>query len=415
MGWVTKDAPTPSELDSCVQCGLCLPHCPTFRLTGRETESPRGRLAAMSAVASGEVAIDATFEEIMSSCLQCRACEPVCPSLVPFGRAMEGARIELSAQRPTAARRFRHMALARAVRRPILLALAGRAARLATSEPLRHLTSAAVSATARGIRRGSGQGTVKGESYRAVGKRIGRVGLLSGCVMDSWFSDVHIATIEVLRLAGYDVAVPARQTCCGALAAHDGDAGAARRLAVENVTAFAHYDLVVANSAGCGAHLKEYGTWVGSAGEGLARRVRDVTEVVSEALHGGRLPRFTENRGPVAVQDPCHLRNAQGIVIEPRAVVQAAGYTPIDVDPTGTCCGAAGIYSLLYPQRSAQLGARKREEIEASGSTIVSSANPGCEMQLRAHLERYYRVVHPVELYWESHREASRLDETLSR
>ena len=116
MPWVTDEAPTTAELDSCVSCGLCLPHCPTFRLTGDETASPRGRLAAMSAVAADASAVDHVFAEIMGLCLQCRACEVVCPSLVPFGRAMEGARAEITAQLPSRGRRVRHFLLGRGAR-----------------------------------------------------------------------------------------------------------------------------------------------------------------------------------------------------------------------------------------------------------------------------------------------------------
>ena len=115
MGWVTPDAPTAAELDACVTCGLCLPHCPTFRLTGDEAASPRGRLAAMAAVGGGVAEVDETFEAILDACLQCRACETACPSLVPFGRAMEGARIEITAQRPTLPRRLRHLPVGRLV------------------------------------------------------------------------------------------------------------------------------------------------------------------------------------------------------------------------------------------------------------------------------------------------------------
>ena len=121
--WVTEFQPTRAELSACVQCGLCLPHCPTFRLTGLETASPRGRLAAMSGVVSGVLQLDGDFEEAMSFCLNCRACEAVCPSLVPYGRAMEGARAEIAAQRPRLGRRLRHFALGRLLPSRRLVAL----------------------------------------------------------------------------------------------------------------------------------------------------------------------------------------------------------------------------------------------------------------------------------------------------
>jgi glycolate oxidase iron-sulfur subunit len=127
-----------------------------------------------------------------------------------------------------------------------------------------------------------------------------------------------------------------------------------------------------------------------------------VTEVIAGFIEEGLLPRVALDRGPVAVQDPCHLRHAQRIMAAPRAVLSAAGYTPVEIDPDGLCCGAAGIYAVLRPQASAALGMAKADQVRRSGCALVASANPGCEMQLRAHLEGWYRIAHPVELYWES-------------
>ena len=401
MGWVTPDAPTAAELDACVTCGLCLPHCPTFRLTGDEAASPRGRLAAMAAVADGVAEVDGTFEAILDACLQCRACEPACPSLVPFGRAMEGARIEITTQRPTWSRRMRHIVVGRLVANrwlmrlgTTLLALLQRLGvqrrRWGPLQPLAGMRWLPLPAqTAISVRRSP-------ETPAQA-----RVGVLAGCVMDPWFQGVHRATIELLANARYDVEVPDRQTCCGALAAHDGAGRDAKRLARRNVAAFAGFDLVVADAAGCSAHLKEYENWAEGGGD-LAGRVRDVTEVVADELAAGRLPALRPGKGAVAVQDPCHLRHAQRIVDQPRAILIAAGYTPVDVDPGGMCCGAAGVYSLLHPETSDELGRRKAAEVEATGTTVVASANPGCEMQLRRHVGAGVRVAHPVELYWEA-------------
>src|SRR5690606_37738626 len=231
--------------------------------------------------------------------------------------------------------------------------------------------------------------------------RLGTAALLAGCVMDPWFEGVQKAAIELLVRAGYRVVVPENQTCCGALAAHAGAAAEARRLAERNVDAFAGDDLVVATAAGCSAHLVEYGHWA-QDGDDLARRSRDVTMVVADLIERGELPRLESDLGPVAVQDPCHLRHAQRETRAPRTILAAAGYTPVDVDPTGMCCGAAGIYSLLHPETSRQLGENKAAEVATTGSTLVASANPGCEMQLRQHLDGWYRVAHPIEIYLEA-------------
>ena len=400
MAWVTDFHPTKAELSSCVQCGLCLPHCPTYRLTGRDTASPRGRLMAMSAVASGDLTVDESFAEIVGFCLQCRACEAVCPSLVPFGRAMEGARAEVTAQLPDSSRRIRHLVVGKALPNPLLVRLATWGMRALRRLRLDRALPAPLARPLSGVRPLDGAAPTMRGTIRGPG-RLGTAALLAGCVMEPWFGDVQTATVDLLSRAGYRVIVPENQTCCGALAAHDGDVGDARRLARRNVDAFAGVDLVVATAAGCSAHLAEYGHW-SAGGEDVALRSRDVTMVVAELIDQGHLPHLSEDRGPVAVQDPCHLRHAQRETAAPRTILRAAGYTTVDVDPSGMCCGAAGIYSLIHPETSSELGRRKATEAAATGSTLVASAAPGCEMQLRQHLPAWYRVAHPVEIYHEA-------------
>ena len=233
---------------------------------------------------------------------------------------------------------------------------------------------------------------------------------MAGCVMDAWFGDVHTATVELLAAAGWEVVSPRGQTCCGALAAHDGWADDTRKMASVNMVAFRGVDLVVVNSAGCGAHMKEYDHWV-DGGEELAARVVDANEAVAEAIGDGRLPRLSAVGDRVAVQDPCHLRHVQRITDQPRAILEAAGLTVVEIDPDGQCCGAAGIYSLLEPDMSRRLGSAKAEQVQATGALLVASANPGCEIQLRTYLSELghaARVAHPVELYWEALRRAER-------
>ena len=394
--WVTEFRPTRAELSACVQCGLCLPHCPTFRLTGLETASPRGRLAAMNAVASGVMALDAEFEETMSFCLNCRACEAVCPSMVPFGRAMEGSRAEVAAQRPRLGRRLRHFALGTLLPNRRLLALVTRFVFLAQRFRLQRFMPARIRSGFRGLR------PIKLASPPGLDRvpgTLGTAGLLTGCVMDPWFGGVNRAAEMLLTRGGYEVVSPSNQTCCGALAAHDGAMPEAARLAARNIKAFEGLSPVVATAAGCSAHLREYGHL---GGEELAVNARDVTEVVAELIETGRLPRLDRPRGPVAVQDPCHLRHAQRIMAAPRRILIAAGYTTVEIDPDGICCGAAGIYSLLRPEASAELGRRKADQVRASGARLVASANPGCELQLRSHLGEAYRIAHPIELYLEA-------------
>lgn len=387
--------------DTCVKCGLCLPHCPTYRLSGNENYSPRGRLAAMSAVLHDDAPIDETYDDVLSTCLGCRACEAVCPGLVPYGLAFEAARAELTERRHTVPRRVRQLVLGRVIATRSAVATVTAAARWAQrlgagrwlpGWPGRGL------AGLRPLQRG--RTSWLGRAVEGDGPNRGTVALLAGCVMDPWFGPVHDATVGVLTRAGFRVVVPESQTCCGALAAHDGHRREASRMAASNVRAFVGFDHVISNSAGCTAHLKEYDHWA-TDGAALADRVVDVTEFVALLITQGDLPVSDRESDRVAMQDPCHLRHAQRIVEAPRTIVRAAGHELVEIDPMGLCCGAAGVYSVLQPATSADLGRRKAAQVANSGATVVATANPGCEMQLRAYLGPDVRAAHPVELYWE--------------
>lgn len=396
MPWVTDIHPTTEELNACVECGLCLPVCPTFRLTGRETASPRGRLQAMTAVHEGLVDVDEAFAGILDFCLGCRACEPVCPGLVPYGRALEGARAEIVEQVPGRGNQRRWL-LGVALGSRRLMRLGAWFLSVAQALHLTRLVPGRFSRLTKGLRSLSGR---PGPTVGHVGGSgdAGTVGLLAGCIQDQWFRPVNHAAIRLLEMAGHRVSVPAAQTCCGALAAHDGKEAEARRLAGRNTEVFDSHDLIVATAAGCSAHLAGYAHWADD-GDTIADGAMDITVAIARAIEDGRLPRLEPGRGPIAVQDPCHLRHAQRVTTEPRSILEAAGYEVVEIDDVALCCGAAGIYTVLQPEASAELGNQKADQVRSTGVTKVSSANPGCEMQLRSHLEANYTIAHPIEWY----------------
>lgn len=391
MAWVTEHHPTTDELNACVQCGLCLPVCPTFRLTGRETASPRGRLHAMSAVHEGLIDVDESFAGILDFCLGCRACEPVCPGLVPYGRTLEGARAEIDAQVAGRAAKDR-FTLGTALGSRPLMRLGGWALRLAQMAGLTRLAPARYRRVSGGLRslRNRGPSTV---GHVGGPGDAGIVGLLAGCIQDEWFRPVNRVAVDLLERAGYTVAVPDQQTCCGALAAHDGKADSAGAYQARNIDAFGGFDMVVATAAGCSAHLADY-QWGGHEPETV-----DITVAVARAIEDGRLPSLDVDQGQIAIQDPCHLRHAQRVIVEPRSILAAAGYEVVETDPVAFCCGAAGMYTVHQPEASTQLGNQKADQVRATGVTRVASANPGCEMQLRTYLEPEYVIKHPIEWY----------------
>ena len=388
------DAPADEDLAACVACGLCLPHCPTYRVTGEESASPRGRITAMRSVADGLAKPDEAFARFMDLCLACRACEDVCPSHVPFGRMMERARVQIEPLGTRRARFLRWLGLDVALpRKKVLWLLAALQplGRVALRERVRALTPK------------------RSELFRRLpavtepaGQARGTVALLSGCVQDRWFREVNRATIRVLARNGWRVVVPRDQACCGALAAHHGRLDTARALAERNLRAFAGVDVVVVNAAGCGAHLQELGDLIETdEARSFASKVRDVMEF----LHDEGLvspPRGRPGFERVAYHDACHALRVQHLREQPRSLLRAVeGVEVLDVPGGDVCCGAAGLYNVLEPEMSSELRRRKTDAVESTGADVVASANPGCTLQIAAGLREIgsgMQVLHPVEI-----------------
>ncbi len=383
------NAPSADDLSACVACGLCLPHCPTYRLTGEESASPRGRIAAMRAVAAG-AEVEATFADFMDRCLVCRACEDVCPSHVPFGRMMEAAREQIEPTRTRRARLAHWLGFHWLLPHPSLI-------RVATmlQPAVRPLLPRRVRAVL--PRGGAPFARLPRTSSPPFGVSTrGTVALLAGCVQDRWFHEVNLATIRVLTRAGWRVIVPRGQACCGALPAHNGRLGVARRLARRAHHAFADAEVVIANAAGCGAHMQTYEELL----PGTALPVRDLLAFLhDEGLGEAELHPV---RAIVAYHDACHALRAQHIHAAPRALLARIPELRVVEVPDGDrCCGAAGIYAVTQPETATALGDQKAAAVGATGATIVASANPGCSIQLAAHLRArgaHIIVVHPVEL-----------------
>ncbi len=394
----------------CVHCGLCLPVCPTYRETGRESSSPRGRIHLIRAVAEGRLPLDEVLAEEAYLCLDCRACETACPSGVRFGRLVEGARaaVETAGLRTGPARRLERLALRHVVPDPArlrravdLLALAqrlglDRAARALLPERLAGALALAPRVPPRAARtRPPWRSEARGGAPR------GRVALFTGCVMAELFGDVHQATVRVLARNGFEVLVPRTQRCCGALHAHAGDAASAHTLLRANLAAFAglRVDAIVVNSAGCGAALREAGDWLPGEGEALARLVRDALELLDEV---GLRPPEGRLALRVCYDDPCHLVHGQRVREAPRRILrQIPGLELVAHDDPAGCCGAAGIYNLTHPAMAGAVLARKLGALAAADPDAVATGNPGCIMQLRAGAARSglrAEILHPITL-----------------
>lgn len=411
---VPGEAPTTEDLSRCVHCGLCLSSCPTYLVTGLEVESPRGRIHFAKLIDEGRSELTPAIARHWDLCLQCRACEAVCPSGVAYGRIQEHARAQLSG-RPggRVQRKLRRLMLRNVIARPRVLAAAMTPARWWANAQLRETVRRTGVLRLMG-RLGTGERQLPsrmgrpfrpGEVLAQPAEARERALLFSGCVMGELFGEVHRATGRVLARAGVAVEAPAEQSCCGALHAHDGDLEFARKLARRNVAAFEGSDLpIVVNSAGCGAAMKEYGDllsgdprWAARA-RAFAARVKDPSEYLAVVGAGGpgRLA------GRMAYQDACHLAHAQGIREQPRELLRGiAGCDLVETAGADVCCGAAGIYSLVQPEMSARLRSRKAEQFREAKPDIVVTANPGCQMQYTAAVAEAgieARVMHLMEV-----------------
>ncbi len=389
-------------LDPCVHCGFCLQGCPTYRATGDEADSPRGRIVLMRGIDRGRLSADEpTLAYHLDRCLGCLACEPSCPSGVDYRSALETARTVLSQSRPIPR-----------VARAVNAIMGGRRLRRA------FLWMARMSRPAAALLVGKSRfgflmgmlGATKGLARRS--QRISTsaapetpTALLTGCIMEGLFSHVNAATVRTLAVNGYRMVHVPHQGCCGALHSHTGQHEVALDLARRNVRAFATFPeaIIAVNSAGCGAMLKDYGRLLAgdpleSEAGSLAGRVRDVSELLAER---GPVPgEHVQLR--VAYDPPCHLLHAQGIADPPLEVIDSVpGIVRVSHVEAAMCCGSAGSYSLTETGLSRAVLTPKINALLTASPDVVATGNPGCIMQIGAGLAAAgsrIPVVHPVEI-----------------
>jgi glycolate oxidase iron-sulfur subunit len=406
--WDDHNPPAPELIRDCVHCGFCLPTCPSYQVFGEEMDSPRGRILLMRIGHEPGAEVSAPMLTSFDRCLGCMACVTACPSGVQYDRLIEQTRPQLERNGPrTAADRwyrrliyaaFTHpgrlralvpfLALARIVR-PLANRLpAGRLRALLTLAPKVPLRAAVA--------------RLDRLTPTTAATRHGDLAFLQGCVQRVLFGDVNAATVRVLAAEGWDVHAPRQPRCCGALQLHGGDERNALRLARRTIAAYERYDAITVNVAGCGSALKDYGhlladdpRWAARA-RAFSAKVRDVHEIL--AAHPPQAVRHPIEL-TVAYHDACHLAHAQAIRQEPRDLLRTIpGLTLVEPAEWELCCGSAGIYNLTQPRAAAELGARKAANLAATDAAAIAAANPGCALQIAAHLERRIPVFHPVVL-----------------
>lgn len=398
-------------IQTCVHCGFCLPACPTYRELGQEMDSPRGRIILMKDALEGKTPLEQVLPHL-DACLGCLACEPACPSGVPYRDLISPfrARAEKLRQRGLFDR-LRRWSVSATLPYPARFAILARLARFA--KPFARFAPKQTRAMLDLVPQQLPARRPLPVRIRAVGKRRARVALLTGCAQSVLEPDINHATIEVLVKNGIEVIIPPDQTCCGALSWHVGDLKTAQRFAEANVIAFPdNVDWIVTNAAGCGSGMHEYGlilqgTEFEDRANEFVRRVRDVSQVLNELgiIQPLRLPQPTK----VAYQDACHLGNAQGVRAEPRNLLnQVENLELVEIPDEALCCGSAGTYNIDQPGIAASLGRRKVEAIAKTGAKIVASGNIGCISQIKMHAKRAghdFEIRHTVQILAEASRD----------
>jgi glycolate oxidase iron-sulfur subunit len=423
-----------SVLQQCMHCGMCLPTCPTYDATGRERNSPRGRIALMRAIADGDLEVSTTFAEEMSYCLGCLACQTACPAGVNYGVLFETARSDIQAANVDAGmkRRFwRALTLKFLFMRPAALRAAGRLLRFYQVSGLEAVSRRIglprllpadlrrVEPQAPAIAPKFSSALIARNETPAAPARA-RVALLTGCVQDLVFPDINRDTADVLLANGCEVDTPADQPCCGSLHAHNGEMKMARTLARRMIDLIPpdRYDAIISNAGGCGSHLRHYGPLLAgdpayrARAQAWDRKLRDIQEWLVEL--GCRAPEAAPFDVPASVtyHESCHLVHGQKISRQPRAVLRLLpGVTLTELPESSWCCGSAGIYALTQPEQAEALLKRKVGHIETTGAEIVATANPGCHLQIARGLKNArasVRVMHPVSLLAAAYRRERR-------
>ncbi|UOQ92915.1 (Fe-S)-binding protein [Halobacillus shinanisalinarum] len=413
-----EDHPDENKWADCVHCGMCLESCPTYLETGQEQHSPRGRVHLIKSVAEGKIGLNEQFMDPVFQCLDCRACTTACPADVDVGGLIEEARGQVRQAIPL-------KGVKGVVSKFFLQGLFPHKNRLNTiSGLLKFYQTSGLQKTVRktgAIRvmpnhlaemesimpeiKKSVQNRYKDvEVIPAKGETKSRVAMLTGCIMDVMFSDINQATINVLTHNGSEVALPKKQTCCGALHVHAGDRDTGKKLAKQNIEAFGDADKVVVNAAGCGCALKEYPElfkddpeWKEKA-EVFSTKVEDVSKYLFDS--GYEKPMSTLNKR-ITYHDACHLAHGQGVRHEPRQLINdIPGVEYIEQPHADACCGSAGIYNITNPEMAGAVLERKMENVPEDVE-MISMGNPGCMLQMALGVQKYGRkaeIVHTVQL-----------------
>lgn len=424
--WDGFEGPSEDQVSYCIRCGLCLSVCPTYKDSLRETESPRGRVALVAKAIEGELDLTRNFKDHMYRCLDCLACNEICPVGIKPADLCLDARYAIHQATPTPPLKpilfrgiFPRTGLLEAITKPV--ALYERSGLRKAANAVR--ATSVLPAQLRDMERMlPNKLPLRGTRHqlpdvvRAKGERRAHVAYFLGCVQGVMMAEGCKATVEVLAENGCDVIIPSNVKCCGMPMVGYGFKDDARKVARHNIDLLLglNVDVIVTDCATCGSSLKEYPHWLANdpeyaeRAEQFAAKVRDISEFLSEI--GIRAPQGKVN-ARVTYHDPCHLCRAQGIREQPREMLRAAGVELVEMEAPDTCCGSAGTQLITHYHTSIGVLETKMDRVAATQAEVIASGCPGCQMQLTVGVKRRgleTQVVHPSQLLAQAYRDCEK-------
>jgi glycolate oxidase iron-sulfur subunit len=422
QGFDSKNPPKQELIDTCVHCGFCLSTCPSYRVIGKEMDSPRGRIYLMNAINKGEASLNEATTQHFDSCLGCLACVSTCPSGVQYDRLIAATRPQIERNQPrNLADKFIRFIIFNLFPYPQRLSLFLPFLWFYQVSGLQKLVRATGIVSKLFPRLAAMESILPQINLNSLnnklpnvipaqGEKRYRVGVILGCVQRLFFSPVNEATVRVLTANGCEVVIPKTQGCCAALPAHQGQESQAQMMARQMIDCFAdtEVDAIIINAAGCGHTLKEYGHILADDPEyrekakEFSAKVRDIQEFLIEVGLTTELYPLTEEELTIVYQDACHLLHGQKISVQPRQLLKKIPKIklrePLDA---ALCCGSSGVYNMLQPEVAEELGKQKVNNLLSTGAQLIASSNPGCSLQIKKHLELEGKVIilkHPIEL-----------------
>ncbi|HLS20526.1 MAG TPA: (Fe-S)-binding protein [Bacillota bacterium] len=425
---MTKATLAYEETFDCVQCGYCLPACPTYISMGSESQSPRGRINLVKMAAEGKI----TYSELegpIELCLGCRACEVVCPTNVQYGKILDSALAVINEHKkknlPRRATLFKEFVFGKAITNKTMLKAGSTGLtfyqktglqKIAQKTKVLNILPENLRTFEKVLPRVEGliARRQRQQHYSSKVEPKFHIGFFTGCVMDAVFSRINTLSIKLLQAIGCEVTIIKDQTCCGALQHHSGEVDITKKLAKQNIEAFEKYDFdyIVNSIGGCGAMLVEYDRLFGDddTWKERAKRFAKKNVDISVILNQFTLPFKRDIDRIVTYQPSCHLSNVQKRVNEPLQLIQSIpGLQFIELPNQQMCCGSAGIYNVIHFKEAMEILDEKMTNVNKIASRLdtIITTNPGCHLQMKVGVERegltdQIKVIHLVELLAEA-------------